>query len=187
MSEQQPLFVTLEGLRGCGKSTIAPLLASRLNARHLSALPNEYNAPRAMLDTASRNPHARAHLFLSAVLATADLTRELLAAGTSVVVDSFFARTLATHRAYGAEIDFVPPVEWPASVMILLECSPEERLRRLQSRTKTDTWWDELAEVRSELIEQEYRKFPAHRVDTTGRRPEQTVEELLPILSRLVS
>lgn len=183
MCKRTPVFVALEGLRGCGKSTIAPLLARRLDARQLSALPAEYDAPRALLDSTSRNPHARAHLFLSAMLVTADRARELLAAGTSVIVDSFFARTLATHRAYGADIDFVPPA-WPAPVMILLECSPEERLRRLLARTKSTTWWDELADQRSERIEQEYRKFSAHRVDTTGRRPEQTVEELLPILSR---
>lgn len=187
MCKRTPVFVALEGLRGCGKSTIAPLLARRLDARHLATLPSEYDAPRALLDTSSRNPHARGYLFLSGMLVTADRARELLASGTSVIVDSFFARTLATHRAYGADIDFAPPVEWPAPVMILLECAPEERLRRLQARTKTATWWDELAEIRAERIEQEYRSFSAHRVDTTGCRPEQTVEEILPILSPRIS
>lgn len=177
----EPVFIALEGLRGCGKSTIAPLLARRLGARHLHTLPPAYCEPRRLLDTTSRNAQARAHLFLSGLLITADQARALLDDGISVVIDSFLARTVATHRAYGAQVQ-LPPAGWPEPISILLECGASERAARLHSRLKRASWWDELAERRAERIETEYRALVTHRLDTTGKQPHECVEDIIGLL-----
>lgn len=179
MSSGRPIFLTLEGLRGCGKSTIAPLLAQKLDARLLPTIPEEFNSSRALLDNESHDAQARAYFFASAVLLTAERVRALIQAGDSVVVDSFLARTIATHRAYGAEIDPVLPTDWLHPDIVYLTCSHAERVARLQSRPKRPTWWDHLADARADAIEREYDRFAMCRIETTGRRPQETVEDIL--------
>jgi thymidylate kinase len=181
---QPPVFIALEGLRGCGKSTLAPLLAARLGAQHMPTFPREYQQARAFLDHHSHDVNARAHLFLSALMITADRVRDLLDAGTSVVIDSYIQRTVATHRAYGATIDLAEPADLPAPITILLECTSAARAVRLRDRVKQATWWDELADQVADRIEDEYSRFAGHRVDTTGKQPHETLAAILSAISR---
>lgn len=177
-----PVFVALEGLRGCGKSTIAPLLARAIGAKQVATFPAEYGEARTFLDWRSHDPDARAHLFVSALLVTAERVKAILEIGQSVVIDSFTQRTVATHRAFGAAMDLILPKDLPSPITFHLECSADERHTRLRDRDKVTTWWDELADELADRIEQEYARFPAHRVDTTGQQPDQTVQTIITIL-----
>lgn len=181
-TDREPVFVALEGLRGCGKSTVAPLLARALDAVQMPTFPAEFRQARAFVDWRSRNANARAHLFVAAVLVTADRVRALLDAGTSVVIDSFTQRTIATHRAFGAALDWEPPSDLPAPVTFLLECSASERQRRLLSRAKAATWWDDLADRQAEQIQDHYSQFESHRIDTSRQTPEQTAAVIASIV-----
>lgn len=184
MPEPRPVFIALEGLRGCGKSTIAPLLADKLGAQHIPTIPNEYNQARAFLDHHSRNVDARAHLFASALLITAERVRAMLDAGTSVVIDSYMQRTIATHRAYGTTIDLTQPADLPTPETFRLECSAAERAARLFQRKKAITWWDELADQLADRIDLEYTRFPSQLVDTTDQQPHETTAAVLALLEQ---
>jgi thymidylate kinase len=175
---RQPVFVVLEGLRGCGKSTVAPLLARALGAVQVPTFPAEFGQARAFLDWHSRNADARAHLFIAALLVTADRAKALLDTGTPVVIDSFAQRTLAMHRAFGATLDWEPPASMPVPVTFLLTCSPAERQRRLLTRAKPATRWDELADRLADKIQRQYARFLSHSIDTSGHRPEETAAEI---------
>jgi thymidylate kinase len=179
MHESRPVFVALEGLRGCGKSTVAPLLARSLQAELVPTFPAEYRQARAFLDWHSRNVDARAHLFASALMITAERVRAVMESGRSVVIDSYLQRTVATHLAYGSTVDLARSARIPIPITFRLECAPTARAARLNARDKPTTWWDELADQRADRIEREYASWPAHRIDTTDRTPAQTVAEIL--------
>src|ERR1700691_3488968 len=93
-----PMFESLEGLRGTGKSTVAPLLADAREAALVSTVPVLYEPLRQEID---RNDNAEARLcfYLSALFTATDEIRQRLSGGIPVVVESYFARCLATHEA----------------------------------------------------------------------------------------
>lgn len=179
MRENGLAFLALEGLRGTGKSTIAPMLAQALGAEHLPTIPVEYGQARAYVDQHSHIPDARGHLFLSAAFVSAERARALLQEGRSVVIDSFLQRTIATHRAYGAALNCALPPGLPAPTTVQLTCSPKARSKRLSRRVKATTWWDDLADQVADRIEHEYSKLPGIRIDTTDQEPHQTVATIL--------
>lgn len=184
MPERRSVFIALEGLRGCGKSTIAPLLAEELGAQHVPTIPAEYSQARTFLDHHSHNVDARAHLFASALLITAERVHALLEAGSSVVIDSYVQRTIATHRAYGTTIDLTQPAHLPTAITFRLECSPAARAVRLRQREKASTWWDVLADQLADRVANEYSRFPSHRIDTTDQQPHETTAAIVAALDQ---
>ncbi|WP_177226105.1 AAA family ATPase [Actinacidiphila rubida] len=179
----QPLFESLEGLRGAGKSTIAPLLAAARGAVPVSTVPPLFQALRREVD-ARDNIEARMAFYLSALFTVTDEIRRHLVAGTPVVVDSYFARCLANHRAFGSRLRVTLPVDLPHPVTYNLVCAPGERQRRLHARDKPISRWDGRAEEVAEQITQAYAAFPMHRLDTTGLTPGQVVDTILTLTSQ---
>jgi thymidylate kinase len=175
---EQPLFESLEGLRGTGKSTIAPLLAAARRAVLVPTIPDLYQPLRREID-GQRNVEARMALYLSALFTATDEIRQHLSAATPVVVDSYFARCLANHRAFGSRLDVTLPRDLPQPVTYYLVCDHAERQRRLTARRKPVSGWDELAERVSEQIMNAYAPFPMYHIDTTGRAPDQVVRAIL--------
>jgi hypothetical protein len=117
--------------------------------------------------------------YLSALFTAADEIERYLAAGLPVVVESFFARCLATHQAYGARVGITLPPDLPQPVTYELVCTEAERQSRLSGRIKPTSRWDALGEEATDRITDAYAHFPMHRVDTTGLRPEQVVDAIL--------
>ncbi|MEU6848369.1 AAA family ATPase [Actinacidiphila alni] len=182
----QPLFESLEGLRGTGKSTVAPLLAAARGAVLIPTVPALYQPLRREID-ARDNVEARMAFYLSALFTATDDIRAHLSAGTPVVVDSYFARCLANHRAYGSRLGITLPPDLPEPVTYSLVCDETERRRRLAARHKPTSRWDGLAEEIAEQITHAYAPFPMHRVNTTGRTPEQIVHAILDVTAQGVS
>lgn len=178
-----PLFESLEGLRGTGKSTVAPLLAAARGAVLVPTVPALYQSLRQEID-ARDNVEARMAFYLSGLFTATDDIRRHLSAGTPVVVDSYFARCLANHRVFGSRLGITLPPDLPEPVAYSLVCDEEERRRRLAARHKPTSRWDGLAEEVAEQITHAYAPFPMHRVDTTGRTPEQVVHAILDITSQ---
>ncbi|WP_435178715.1 AAA family ATPase [Actinacidiphila sp. bgisy145] len=176
----QPLFESLEGLRGTGKSTVAPLLAAARGAVVVPTVPTVYQQLRPEID-AGENVEARMAFYLSALFTAADAIRLHLSAGTPVVVDSYFARCLANHRAFGARLGIALPPDLPQPVTYHLVCDEDERRRRLATRHKPTSRWDGLAEEVAEQITDAYAPFPMRSVDTTGRTPQEVVRAILSV------
>lgn len=173
-----PLFESLEGLRGTGKSTVAPLLAAARGAVLVPSVPALYQPLRQEID-ARDNVEARVAFYLSALFTATDEIRRHLSSGLPVVVDSYFARCLANHRAYGSRLGVTLPPGLPEPVTYHLVCAEEERRRRLAARRKSTSRWDGLAEEVAQQITDAYAPFPMYRVDTTGRSPEQVLHAVL--------
>ncbi|GIH70494.1 hypothetical protein [Sphaerimonospora thailandensis] len=174
----RPRFESLEGLRGTGKSTIAPLLAVVRKAVLIPTIPIVYQRLRREVDR-QENVEARMCLYLSALFAAAEEIQGYLDVGIPVVVESYFARCLATHQAFGAQLGVTLPSDLPMPVTYQLLCAEGERRRRLIQRDRPASRWDVLSEDAAELITTAYTQFPMHRVDTTGLAPDQVVQAII--------
>ncbi|GAV41894.1 hypothetical protein [Streptomyces acidiscabies] len=177
MSEH-PSFEALEGLRGSGKSTVAPLLAVARGAVLVPTVPVLYQPLRLQVDLRG-NVEARMCFYLSALFTAAEEIRRHLAVGTPVVVESYFARCLANHDALGARLGVTLPSGLPQPTTYFLSCTEGERQRRLVRRAKPTTRWDALSEGVPDRITAAYAQFPMRRIDTTDRDPEQVVRTIL--------
>ncbi|MFC9791766.1 hypothetical protein ACFVJI_03885 [Streptomyces sp. NPDC127584] len=174
----RPLFEALEGLRGSGKSTVAPLLAAARGAILVPTVPLFYQSLRRQVDL-QESVDARLCFYLSALFTAAEEIREHLAADTPVVVESYFARCLANHHAFGARLGVTLPPDLPQPTTYHLLCTEDERQRRLAQRIKPISRWDAMSEEDADRISTAYAQFPMHRIDTTGRAPEQIVQTIL--------
>ncbi|CAM5729687.1 hypothetical protein SANTM175S_01851 [Streptomyces antimycoticus] len=117
--------------------------------------------------------------YLSALFAAAVEIQNYLADGVPVVVESYFARCLATHRAFGTRLGVTLPRCLPQPITYQLVCCEGERQRRLAQRSKSLSRWDELGEKVADAITDAYAQFPMQQVDTTGLRPDQVVQTIL--------
>lgn len=175
---ETPLFESLEGLRGTGKSTIAPLLAAARGAVLVPTVPSCFHELRRELDR-RENAEARLCFYLSALFTATDEIEAYLSAGASVVVESYFARCLATHEALNARVGVTLPPDLPQPEAYRLVCSEEERARRLAGRNKPVSRWDVLADRAEHRMTSAYARFPARLVNTTGLRPDEVLDAIL--------
>lgn len=173
-------FESLEGLRGTGKSTIAPLLAAARGAVLVATVPQAYQALRREVDEMA-NAEARMCFYLSALLTAAEEIECHLAAGRPVVVESYFARCLATHAALGSRLAVTLPSDLPVPVAYQLVCDATERRLRVDARGAPRSHWDALSEDVADRITTEYKRFQMRCVDTTRLAPEQVVQAILAI------
>ncbi|WP_181698893.1 AAA family ATPase [Nocardia sp. GTS18] len=172
------LFESVEGLAGTGKTTVAPLLAEARHAVLVATVPANYQPLRRELDN-STNADARMCLFLSALLTATEQIVDHLEAGTPVVVESYFARCLTTHREFGARLGITLPADLPQPVTYQLTCSNHERLRRMAQRDKPVTRWDVLAEQHTDSLTAAIGNWATHSIDTTTSSPAEVVETIL--------
>ncbi|MFI9210178.1 hypothetical protein ACIGW7_18820 [Streptomyces sp. NPDC053253] len=173
-----PLFESLEGLRGTGKSTIAPMLAEARQAVLVPTVPPVFQPLRHEVDK-RRNVEARMCFYLSALFTAADEIRRHLTAGVPVVVESYFARCLANHRALGASLGITLPPTLPQPVTYHLVCAEDERRRRLAARDKPVSHWDAFVETVTDRVTDAYAPFPMHRVDTTDLCPDEVLQAIV--------
>jgi predicted kinase len=174
----QPLFESLEGLRGTGKTTLAPLLAAARGAVLVPTVPPYYQPLRQEIDRRC-NVEARLCFYLSALFMATDEIQRHLSDGTRVVVESYFARCLASHQALGARTGITLPPGLPRLTAYQLVCDEKERRRRLAAREQPVSRWDVLVERAAEPMASAYSRFHPLQVDTTHRTPEQVIRTIL--------
>ncbi len=109
------MFITFEGVEGCGKTTQARLLAERIEARGLRTLVTREPGGAAISEQVravvldhrndGMDPMAEALLYVAArAQFVAEIVRPALAAGTVVICDRFADSTLA-YQGYGRGLD----------------------------------------------------------------------------------
>lgn len=139
MALSRPVFIVLEGLDGCGKSTVARLLAERLDARLLKTPPFELDDIRGRIDDLLQGSRLGRPLFYAAMTAwVADQVRRNLDEGRNTVCDRYYISTLAYAVARG---DVLPPSEvhrhlLPPTVTFFLDARAEVRRHRMNRRRR---------------------------------------------------
>ncbi|MFB8382197.1 hypothetical protein [Streptomyces rubiginosohelvolus] len=111
------------------------MLAAARQAVLVATVPLPYQPLRQALDERT-NVEARMCFYLSGLLTAAEVIQHHLDAGVPVVVESYFARCLTTHRALGARLGITLPSWLPTPATYHLVCDDDERQRRLAGRSK---------------------------------------------------
>lgn len=182
-------FVVVEGLSGVGKSTTAPLLAEALGATYVDTLIHEFEPVRRKVD-AGDSVAARMHFWMMANYAISDVVRKMLATGESVVIESYFYRTVATHGAMGASL--LPGIDWDHAVQpdlaVLLTIDEVERLKRLRERDGATFHnnWHRLGFENADAAQKLYGTFDLTSLDITGLTPNEVVSNIMRLLRERV-
>lgn len=187
MTHKTPLLIVVEGLDGCGKSTLARMLAEALGATLLRTPHDLDSATRTAMEAhCARSALARMLFYSATVAAAACEIRAALAAGRDVVVDRYWLSTVVYHCIMGSPclLDEVADALPAADATIFLHAPPEVRAQRVRTRghaTDADRW--SLRPGPSRRIENLYREFSRHRIvgnflelDASERTPDMLVE-----------
>lgn len=186
MSQVTPLLIAIEGLDGCGKSTLARALADAIGAVFLRTPQDLDAATRTAMEThCARSVLARMLFYSATVAAAAVEIRAVLATGRSVVVDRYWLSTVVYHRVMGSPciLDEVAEALPPADFTIFLHAPLGVRAQRVRSRgqaTDADRW--SLQPDPSRRIDNLYRELGRHDVagrfielDASDRSPDELV------------
>lgn len=181
-----PSFVVLEGLSATGKTTVAPLLAEALDAVLLDTLNDRFTPMRRNVD-ASRCPTARMHFWMLVNYLASDTVRATLAAGRTVVMESYFYRTLATHAAMG--VAALPEIDWtvarrPDHAFLLTVDETVRRRRMAERQEEVDRgFWYQLEAGRTNVTKEVYASSGIPALDTTDLDPAAVVTAIVSMLS----
>jgi dTMP kinase len=181
-----PVFVVIEGNDGTGKSSIARLLAERLDAVLLATPPADLRPVRAMIDACYRDHGLSSQLFYaSTVVWVSDTVRALLAQGRSVVVDRYWISTLVYNAQRSRHVDLavVEPHLMPAHATVLIVTEEGERRRRITQRGATPA--DEAALEIADEINGGFARALArpiagvtYTIDSTSHGPEECTDRI---------
>jgi thymidylate kinase len=177
-------LVVIEGLTGSGKSTIADALALRRGYLRPSLIPGEWKAAHALLEDDPEGLDARYALFIAAILHLATVTVRALDNGTSVVLDSWHYRTVATHESLGSSLSWTIPTWVPRpDVAVFLDLDESLRRERIERRARPSGYWKTQCELHSSSIKNRYRELAPdmHWIDSSAPVDEivNRIEELI--------
>lgn len=178
-------WVAVEGLDGSGKSTLVESLAARLGAEVVRNPPAGWERQRQAADSAPAA--SRRDGYLEANRAAEAAALEVLASGTSVVMDRSVAGTLAFGAAElgttAAASDWSTSIPRP-DLIVFLDLPEPTRRNRLHGRAGDQTSEEaRLAtdqEFRRKVIDG-YRSLGAVSVDASGS-PEEVTHRVLALL-----
>lgn len=175
-------FVCVEGVDGCGKTTVAQRLAERLNGIYYRTPPGAYASARTFIDK-NANTDARFYFYASSVL-FASKEIAALCQRSSVVCDRYVYSTIAYHVAMDPQLRShcaLPPILVPDHAFLLV-VGETERLRRVSTRRATVLHDEADMETDSRFlsrVEREFRNLPLRIIDTTHLDVGEVVDLLL--------
>ena len=142
-------LVVLEGIDGCGKSSVAARLAGAVGRRAvLTREPTDSWIGRAVKkgDKEKISPYTDALLFMADRARHSEQIREWIAKGKLVVCDRYYHSTVAYQAAFLKDIFDGDPFKWllesnlrisiHPDLTVLLVIPPEVGLERIQGRKK---------------------------------------------------
>lgn len=133
-------FIVLEGLDGVGKSTLANKLAEQLGAQFMSTPGDRFKAIRSpVMEAFGEDQLAKALFYAATVSSEGRKARSIVDQDRSVVMDRYWASTLAYAKARGvsANIDALESDLIAADITVLITLDENTRLKRLQQRGMT--------------------------------------------------
>lgn len=187
----RPVFIALEGMDGTGKSTLARALAEALDAKLLRTPAQALSTVRPTIDTALAPSAVATQLFYASTVALASAEADsLLAAGRSVVVDRYWASTLAYAACRERCVDLGSVARTLRSPDLTVYLSTDEgvRARRLVRRGMSLADRDSIVQ-RAALrgaYEVALADFPGRRLlrlDTSDRSLARLVSEVRGVIA----
>jgi thymidylate kinase len=179
------LLIALEGLDGAGKTTIAQLLATQLDARYMRLPPAEMG--QAAGEFLARPSAVSRYLYYLAGAARIDETHR--ASAGSVIADRYITSVHALHLTapdWAASTLRPWPVR-PADVTVYLHVDEAERRQRLAARGRPLDHFERLLEDQGfrRRVEAVLTTAPRlTRVDTTQRSPHEVTLAALAVIRR---
>lgn len=129
------IFVTIEGLSGSGKTTIAQLLAEHLEAEYYKTPPAIFAPIRQSIDRSANRVARYLYYYAGIVQASAEI--EVLLKRRSVVCDKYLATVLAYSRAFGANAaTATADLVVAPSASFFLDLPDELRMERITQRER---------------------------------------------------
>jgi dTMP kinase len=145
------VFITIEGLSGSGKTTIAKLLARQLGATYYKTPPVMFAPIRELVDS-SATPLAR-HLYYYAGIAQASADISVILRKRAVVCDKYFVTMMAYSRAAGVTVDTPPAgLILQPDVTFVLDVPDDVRHHRISLRGRITKAYRKFLEMERELM-----------------------------------
>ena len=180
------LFIVLEGIDGCGKTTIANLIAKHLDKVVITKEPTLQTSAgkkiHAILQHKQPAPSSlqMQKLYISDRVAHTKKIEAALAKGKTVICQRYALSTFAYGTAFGVPLkdlkhDFLKP-----DITILLDLPANEAMKRIASRKKNHEYFEKrekLAKIRKKYLKLA-KKFKAVLVDARPK-PEIIVKKIL--------
>lgn len=163
-------FIALEGLDGVGKSTLARVLASRLDAELMSTPGDSFkDIRRPAMEAFADDQLARALFYSATVSCEGRKAHTTVSQGRSVVMDRYWASTVAYAQARGvaADLDAIGPHLVSPDISVLITLDETTRLARLAQRGMTAEDLETISEPFKQAVMRELEARTTISVDIT--------------------
>lgn len=179
-------FIVLEGIDGCGKSTIAKLLAKKLNVwstkEPTPGLQKRIEAARSKLSVLDMQK-----LYIADRIAHTNKIKAALVKGKTVICQRYALSTFAYGTAFGVsqkdlQHDFLTP-----DITFLLDLPAQEAMKRITMRKETKEFFEKKEKL--EKIRKAYLKLAKshHALIIDARAtPDVLIKELTDVISRRI-
>lgn len=179
------LFIALEGLSACGKTTIGKLLANQMGAIFYKTPADLFAPIRAVVDR--KADLISRFFFYLAGIAQSSAEISSLCEEHSVVCDRYLNTTICYHQAMGVPTDILlgnmsEALKMP-DFMFLITCDRQRRIKRLRERGLS---YNDMIERESGIEEKflaEYKKKGMIEIDNSGDDPQVSVDKIMALLN----
>jgi len=150
-------IIVVEGLDGCGKSTLCRRLAESRDAALLGTSASTLGEARPAVEASLRDSALARHLFFASLVASISAeARRIAETGRDVVIDRYWLSTTAYGRAVRGldlALEDVALALHPADITFFLEAPPAVRRARLAHRSSEagEVNVEDLATLRPEV------------------------------------
>jgi len=176
-------FIVIEGLDGCGKSTISKGIAEFNNAKLLNALPLEIKSWLSVIGE-TKLPEVSFSYFTLCNLLKAKEIEMLISKGVNVVLDRYFYTTYVYHKEILKDVpdniksvykDLLKP-----DLVVFLDVPQAERSRRIEKREGELQWYGDAISLKVDMTNSYYSFFEELnvnllKVDNHNNSPEESI------------
>lgn len=178
-------FIVIEGLDGCGKSTISRVLQIKHNAVLLNALPDTIK-PWLKIVGNTKLPEATFSYFTLCNLLKSQEIESIISAGKNVILDRYFYTTYVYHQQivksnFPVEIKTFYDKLLQPDLVIFLDVPHEIRKERIRSRSGELQWYGDAISIQTDLTENYFNLFndlktKVFKVDNHNNSIEQSIK-----------